>query len=87
MNVKLKPIYFTEIGEIFLNQKETERTEIVIENPEYIYKNNDAGYPFRFRAKSFQLIGIVGSNGVGKSTLMKILNGSLKPSRPSGNCS
>ena len=80
MNIKLKPIYFTEIGEAFLKQSEKERIELEVEDPVYLYKNSEEGIrPFRFRAESFHLVGIVGSSGVGKSTLMKLLNGSLKP--------
>jgi ABC-type multidrug transport system ATPase subunit len=49
-------------------------------NLEYNFKNSDNGIKkFNFQAKSGQLVGIMGGSGVGKSTLLNILNGSLKP--------
>ncbi|MCK7538829.1 MAG: ATP-binding cassette domain-containing protein [Marinilabiliales bacterium] len=56
--------------------------EIVFEGHdiEYHFKGSDNGIqPMSFSVKSGNLVGIMGGSGVGKSTLLNILNGKLKP--------
>ncbi len=49
-------------------------------NLEFQFKNSSNGiYPFSFNEDSGQLIGIMGGSGVGKSTLLNLLNGNLMP--------
>jgi ABC-type multidrug transport system ATPase subunit len=56
----------------------------LVQNLSYKYKgSNDGLHPFTFEAESGQLVGILGGSGVGKSTLINLLNGSLKPAEGS----
>ncbi|UXP32475.1 ATP-binding cassette domain-containing protein [Reichenbachiella agarivorans] len=76
----IKPIYESDISKKFL--LDVKRTKLVLQADEmtYNFKNSDNGIkPFTFSEESGQLIGIMGGSGTGKSTLMNLLNGKLKP--------
>lgn len=77
-SLKITPIYHADIASQFLNQKEKVRIEFTAKDVEYRFKNSSNGiHPFSFTAGSGELIGVMGGSGVGKSTLLNILNGSL----------
>lgn len=77
-NLKITPVYYTDIASQFLNQKEKVRIEFTARDVEYRFKNSTNGiHPFSFTAESGELIGVMGGSGVGKSTLLNVLNGSL----------
>jgi len=76
----MAPLYYTTIFRKFISPGFTE--EIVFEghNIEYRFKGSDNGVqPMSFRVSSGNLVGVMGGSGVGKSTLLNILNGKLKP--------
>ncbi len=76
----MAPLYYTTIFRKFISPGFTE--EIVFEghNIEYRFRGSDNGVqPMSFRVSSGNLVGIMGGSGVGKSTLLNILNGKLKP--------
>jgi len=76
----MAPLYFTAIFRKFIRSGFSE--DIVFEghNIEYRFKGSDNGVqPMSFRVSSGNLVGIMGGSGVGKSTLLNILNGKLKP--------
>jgi ABC transport system ATP-binding/permease protein len=80
----MAPLYYTTIFRKFIRANFVE--DIIFEghNIEYHFKGSDLGIqPMNFSVKSGNLIGIMGGSGVGKSTLLNILNGKIKPERGS----
>lgn len=76
----LGPIYYSEIANFFLKVKAGLKLNFSAINIEFKFKNSNEGiHRFSFSEESGQLIGIMGGSGVGKSTLLNVLNGSLKP--------
>lgn len=81
-NLKLKPIYYTEIGMKYFQNEVFKKITLEINDIQYHYKNSDEGIKkFSFSTESFLLAGIIGTSGAGKTTLMNILNGNLKPQK------
>ena len=75
---RVSPIYFTDVNAAFFNQAETPTFTLNGENAEFKFKNSRNGlYEFNFTEKSGQLIAIMGGSGVGKSTLLNLLNGNI----------
>ncbi len=73
-------IYYSEIANLFLTSELRHKLNFSATNIEFRFKNSNNGiYPFSFSEESGQLIGIMGGSGVGKSTLINVLNGTLKP--------
>ncbi|MEI8004985.1 MAG: ATP-binding cassette domain-containing protein [Bacteroidota bacterium] len=78
-SLKILPVYYTDIASKFLHGDETIQIEFTAKEVEYRFKNSTNGiHPFSFTARSGELIGIMGGSGVGKSTLLNVLNGSLE---------
>jgi ABC-type multidrug transport system ATPase subunit len=76
----MAPLYYTALFRKFVRSNFDE--DIVFEghNIEYHFKESDNGIqPMSFSVRSGNLVGIMGGSGVGKSTLLNILNGKLKP--------
>jgi ABC-type multidrug transport system ATPase subunit len=79
-NQKISPVYYSDIASRFLHERETSGIEFTANSVEYRFRNSTNGiHPFSFTAKSGELIGIMGGSGVGKSTLLNLLNGNLDP--------
>jgi len=75
---RVSPIYFTDVNAAFFNQTETPTFTLNGQNAEFKFKNSQNGlYEFNFTEKSGQLIAIMGGSGVGKSTLLNIMNGNI----------
>jgi len=73
------PVYYGEIVSAYLQNINTEKVILQAENIDFRFKNSENGiHRFSFQAKSGELMGIMGGSGTGKSTLLKVLNGSLK---------
>lgn len=78
-NLKINPVYFTEVASHFMHSKEKVNIEFTAKEISYRFKNSINGiYPFSFTAESGELIGVMGGSGVGKSTLLNVLNGNLR---------
>jgi len=78
-SLKISPVYYNDIASKFLHGDETIQIEFTAKAVEYRFKNSTNGiHPFSFTARSGELIGIMGGSGVGKSTLLNVLNGSLE---------
>ena len=76
----MTPIYYTAIFRKFIHDNFIESITFEGHNIEYHFKESDNGVqPMSFQVKSGNMVGIMGGSGVGKSTLLNILNGKLKP--------
>lgn len=76
----IQSIYESEIIRHFVQEKNKVKIVLVAEDLEYHFKNSDKGIQkFTFNEESGNLIGIMGGSGVGKSTLVNLLNGKLEP--------
>lgn len=74
------PLYYTAIFRKFIKANFVEDIIFEGQSIEYHFKGSDNGIqPMSFSVKSGNLVGIMGGSGVGKSTLLNILNGKLKP--------
>ncbi len=81
---KLDPIYYSDIINQFLSDKDGEKTSFKIDNITYRFKNGNLGlHPLTLNEESGNLIGIMGASGAGKSTLLNVLNGNYQPSKGS----
>ena len=75
---RISPVYFTDVNAAFFNQAETPIFTLNGQNAEFKFKNSNNGlYEFNFTERSGQLVAIMGGSGVGKSTLLNVLNGNI----------
>ena len=75
---RISPVYFTDIVSGFINEELIPSFVFSAEEIEFKFKNSNNGlHRFSFAEKSGQLIAIIGGSGVGKSTLLNILNGNI----------
>lgn len=74
----IKSIYFTDIAGKFLKEESQEKIIFSAKDIEFKFRNSNNGiHKFNISEESGQLIGIMGGSGVGKSTLLNVLNGNL----------
>lgn len=79
-NQRINPIYYSKIAGVFIQDQNKSFITLNAYNIEYKHKGSQDGiHPFTFGVHSGQLVGIMGGSGVGKSTLINLLNGNLKP--------
>ncbi len=79
-NVKLQPIYYPQVAECFLRNSQHNQLSLVVDGASYLYRGEQEGIrPFNFSTQSFYMVGVIGSSGVGKSTLLNLLNGNIRP--------
>lgn len=77
---KLGSLYYNEIVKHFLHKNHTEKVLFTANKVSYHFPSTDFGIEaFSFAEDSAQVIGIMGGSGVGKSTLVNILNGNIVP--------
>ena len=78
----IDPIYYTDVAGTFSTSTITSRITFEARNVEFRFKNSENGLQeFNLREESGKLIGIMGGSGVGKSTLLNVLNGQLQPQK------
>jgi ABC-type multidrug transport system fused ATPase/permease subunit len=78
----IDPIYYTDVSGIFSTATITTKISFVAREVEFHFKNSKNGIQhFNLNEESGRLIGIMGGSGVGKSTLLNVLNGNLKPQK------
>ncbi len=75
----ITPIYHSDVIAGYLKDTAVDKVDFVARDIAFHFKNSTNGiHHFSFQARSGQLAGIMGGSGTGKSTLLKVLNGSLK---------
>ncbi|RUT78526.1 ATP-binding cassette domain-containing protein [Ancylomarina longa] len=74
----IKSIYYSDIAGKFLKDEAQEKIVFTAKDIEFKFRNSTNGiHKFTISEESGQLIGIMGGSGVGKSTLLNVLNGNL----------
>jgi ABC-type multidrug transport system ATPase subunit len=77
---KIDTIYYTDVAGVFSVASFDSRITLTARDVEFRFKNSENGiHSFNLSEESGRLIGIMGGSGVGKSTLLNVLNGTLKP--------
>ena len=75
---KISPIYYSDIVGKFLQSATKTKIRLKADNIDFRFKNSKNGIQnFSFSEESGQMIGIMGGSGVGKSTLLSVLNGKI----------
>ena len=77
---RIIPIYYSSIMTRFIQGKGNQIIVYNAENIEYRFSKKIYGlHPFSFQERSGDMVGIIGDSGVGKTTLLNVLNGKLEP--------
>lgn len=75
-----RPVYFSDLQAVFNKDKQKDRVFLSGRKLHFRFGHSSAGlHNFSFNLESGQLVAVMGGSGVGKSTLLSILNGSLPP--------
>lgn len=78
-NLKIAPVYYADVASRFFHASRKIQIDFTTKEISYRFKNSTNGiHPFSLTATSGELIGVMGGSGVGKSTLLNVLNGNLK---------
>jgi ABC-type multidrug transport system ATPase subunit len=73
-------VFYNQIIQIFFEKQVLSKITFTVKEIGFKFRNSENGiHPFSFNATTGEMIGIIGSSGVGKSTLLNILNGKIKP--------
>ena len=79
---KIIPVYYSDVSNCFFREEDHEKVIFDVQEIEFKFKKSENGiHKFSFREESGSLVGIMGGSGVGKSTLLNMLNGSIAPQR------
>ncbi len=77
---RIGSIYYSDIASQFIELADAQQIVFTAKDVEFRFKGSSNGiHRFNFSEKGGELIGIMGGSGVGKSTLLNVLNGNLKP--------
>jgi len=83
VNIKgpgIEPIYYSKVFKAFLTDQFQGKVVFEGQNVEFSFRNSDNGIkPMNFRLESGNLVGIMGGSGVGKTTLLNMLHGKIRP--------
>lgn len=87
VNIKgqgIEPVYYSKIYKKFVSRNFPEKIVLEGLDIEFLFKHSENGVrKMNFSVESGNLIGIMGGSGVGKSTMLNLLHGKIKPT--SGN--
>jgi ABC transport system ATP-binding/permease protein len=76
----INPIYYTEVVSLITGTEDRLKIALSASDITFKFSNSDNGiHNLDFHEESGRLVGILGGSGVGKSTTLSILNGTLKP--------
>lgn len=79
---RIKPIYYSDVIRKFSEATFKDKISISADKVEFRFKNSENGVQeLNLQEESGKLVGIIGGSGVGKSTLLNVLNGNLKPKK------
>lgn len=77
----IRPIYYSDVISTFNLNNTDLNTTFEAKDLFFHFNNGQAGLQnIQFQEKSGRLVGIMGASGTGKTTLLSVLNGMLKPS-------
>lgn len=77
---RIGSIYYSDIVSKFISAMNAEKVVFTAKDVEFRFKGSKNGlHNFNFCEQGGELIGIMGGSGVGKSTLLNVLNGNLQP--------
>jgi ABC transport system ATP-binding/permease protein len=75
----IRSIYYSEIAG-YLSASSQRMAVLQAEEVNFRFRNSDNGvHDLSFEGRSGELVGVIGGSGVGKSTTLSILSGTLKP--------
>ncbi|MBN2863931.1 MAG: ATP-binding cassette domain-containing protein, partial [Bacteroidales bacterium] len=78
--VGIDPIYYSKIYKTFVSVSFQEKVVFEGHDIEFMFKNSDNGVrKMNFRIESGNLVGLMGGSGVGKTTMLNLLHGKIKP--------
>lgn len=78
------PVYYSDLLTVFNKNERKETIYLSGRDIEFCFKNSTNGlHNFSFNLESGQLVAIMGGSGVGKSTLLGIMNGNIAPDQGS----
>ena len=73
---RLSPVYYSDVAGEFIQEPGKAKIVLTANNIEFRFNKSENGIQkFSFSEESGHLIGIMGGSGVGKSTLLNVLNG------------
>lgn len=79
---RIIPIYYSSIMSRFIQEPGKPKIVLNAEDVEYRFSRKNYGlHPLSFQERSGDLVGILGGSGVGKTTLLNVLNGKQKPDK------
>ncbi|MDF1548015.1 MAG: ATP-binding cassette domain-containing protein [Bacteroidales bacterium] len=75
---RISPVYYTDVAGRYIHDDGSAKIVFTARDIEFRFKNSTNGIQkFSFSEESGNLVGIMGGSGVGKSTLLNVLNGNL----------
>ncbi|MFV0554173.1 MAG: ATP-binding cassette domain-containing protein [Mangrovibacterium sp.] len=79
---RMQPIYYSSAMSKFIKREDQPTVAFNVDGVEYDFNRKAKGlHELSFQEQSGELVGVIGGSGVGKTTLLNVLCGKLKPSK------